>query len=424
MLRFLRIVIPLLILAACGLATWWLLANRPQTVMQEVKPLLVKVEGTRLKKTTFPVQVSSQGTVQPRTRTTLLPEVSARIVEVSPSFKAGGFFEKDEVLLKLDPVDYETAVVVAQAAVAHSESILAEELAKAEQALENWKALGRTGEPGALVLRKPHVAKALADVAAAKAQVLKAQRDLERTAIRSPFAGQILEQLVDVGQLVTSGTQLAKVFAVDYVEIRLPLPEREMRFLKLPENYRDTTKTGAAPTLPATSAVKLKAVVNGKLATWQGRIVRVEGAMDASTRQVIAVAQVDDPYARRPDGLPPLKVDQFVEAEIEGETLKDVFVIPRGAVRAGNEIILITPANTLRRMTIDPLAGDTTQVVISANSPKAPREGDVLCITPIPFPADGARVDPVIDGEAQPVDMAKSGTTATKPEQGPKGGTS
>jgi multidrug efflux system membrane fusion protein len=421
MIRFLRIILPIAILAACGAVTRHLLVNRPATKMQEVRPVLVQVEGTRLKKTSFPVVVTSQGMVQPRTQTTLLPEVSAKIVESSPNFKPGGFFEKGEVLMKLDPVDYETAVVVAQAAVAQAESLLAEELAKAEQAQENWKALGRSGEPNALAMRKPQVAKAHADVASAKAQVLKAERDSERTTIRAPFAGQVLEQLVDVGQLVTTGTQLAKVFAVDYVEIRLPLPERGMRFLALPENYRDGSESVASTT---NAEVRLNAVMNGKLASWKGRIVRVEGAMDASTRQVIAVAQVDDPYAKRSDGLPPLKVGQFVEAEITGETLKDVYVIPRSAVRAGNEIILISPKNTLRRMLVDPLVSDEKQIVIAANAPKAPQEGEVLCITPIPFPADGARVDPVIDGKASAVGMAKSDTSAAKPVPAPKGGPS
>ncbi|RBP37694.1 RND family efflux transporter MFP subunit [Roseimicrobium gellanilyticum] len=420
MIRFLSVIIPLAILAASGAGTWWLLVNRPETKMQEVRPVLVQVEGTRLKKTSFPVVVTSQGMVQPRTQTTLLPEVSAKIVESSSNFKPGGFFEKGEVLMKLDPVDYETAVVVAQAAVAQAESMLAEELAKAEQALENWKALGRSGEPNALAMRKPQVAKAHADVASAKAQVLKAERDLERTTIRAPFAGQVLEQLVDVGQLVTSGTQLAKVFAVDYVEIRLPLPERGMRFLALPENYRDGSESAAT----ANAEVRLNAVMNGKLASWRGRIVRVEGAMDASTRQIIAVAQVDDPYAKRSDGLPPLKVGQFVEAEITGETLQDVYVIPRSAVRAGNEIILISPKNTLRRVLVEPLVSDEKQIVIAANAPKAPQEGEVLCLTPIPFPADGARVDPVIDGKASTVGMAKSDATATKPVPAPKGGPS
>lgn len=397
-MKFLRVVLPLLILGGCAWGGWWLYTSRPAPKVSVTEPVLVKVQGRILKKSTFPVQVRSQGTVMPRTQSTLLPEVSAKIVEVSPSFRAGAFFEKDEVLLKLDPVDYETAVVVAKGSLAQMEALLAEEKAKAEQALENWKALGRTGEPSALVLRQPQLARAEADVAAARAQVMKADRDLDRTVVRAPYAGQVLLQSVDVGQLVTPGTQLAKVFAVDYVEIRLPLPEREMRFLKLPERYR-----GSAPSEGADAdsvPVRLRAAQNGKPVQWQGRLVRVEGSLDAETRQIIAIAQVDDPYARRADGVPPLKIGQFVEAEIRGEVLTDVYVIPRVAVRAGNEIILISPENRLRRMTVEPLAADEKGIVISANSPKAPQEGEVLCITPIPFPADGARVLPTLDGEA------------------------
>lgn len=397
-MKFLRVVLPLLILGGCAWGGWWLYTSRPAPKVSVTEPVLVKVQGRILKKSTFPVQVRSQGTVMPRTQSTLLPEVSAKIVEVSPSFRAGAFFEKDEVLLKLDPVDYETAVVVAKGLLAQTEALLAEEKAKAEQALENWKALGRTGDPSALVLRQPQLARAEADVASSKAQVMKAERDLDRTVVRAPYAGQVLQQSVDVGQLVTPGTQLAKVFAVDYVEIRLPLPEREMRFLKLPERYRGSGSAEVADT--DSVPVRLRAALNGKPVIWQGRLVRVEGSLDAETRQIIAIAQVDDPYARRADGVPPLKIGQFVEAEIRGEVLTDVYVIPRVAVRAGNEIILISPENRLRRMTVEPLAADEKGIVISANSPKAPQEGEVLCVTPIPFPADGARVLPTVEGEA------------------------
>jgi RND family efflux transporter MFP subunit len=400
MRRFLQIVLPLAILAGCGYAAWWFVKHPPKSEIREMPPSLVRVEGTVLKKTTHAVMVRSQGSVQPRTRSTLLPEVSAKVIEVSPSFRPGGFFEKGEVLVKLDPVDYETAVVVSKAALAQAEAVLAEEQAKSEQARENWKSLGRAGEPGALVLRLPQVTKAQADAASAKAQILKAERDLERTVIRAPYAGQVLEQSADVGQLVTPGAALGKIFAVDYVEIRLPLPEREMRFLRLPEQFRDAQAPAVQP------AARLEALVNGKRASWTGKIVRVESALDESTRQVVAVAQVTDPYGSRPDGAPPLKIGQFVEAEIEGDKLADVFIIPRNAVRAGNEIILITPENRLRRMTVEPLAGDERQIVVASGTPKSPEEGDVLCLTPIPFPADGARVIPTIDGQIENPDLA------------------
>lgn len=392
MKRIIRAVLPLAILGGCGFWGWWFYAHSPKPETMEVPPAVVRVEGTALKKASFPVFVRSQGTVQPRTRSNLLPEVSAKVIEVSPSFRPGGFFSTDDVLLKLDPVDYETAIVVAKATLAQAEVTLAEERTKAEQARANWKTLGKSGEPSALALRLPQVAKAEADVAATKAQISKAERDLERTVIRAPYDGQVLEQLVDVGQFVTQGTSLGKIFAVDYVEIRLPLPEREMQFLNLPERFRDGEVS--AENAPVT----LKSLVDGKPASWTGSIVRVESAIDPSTRQVTAVAQVNDPYARKVDGKPTLKIGQFLEAEIEGEVLTDVFIIPRKAVRAGNEIILITGENKLRRLSVEPLISNGTQVIISAHSPKSPAEGDVLCLTPIPFAAEGATVLPTIDG--------------------------
>lgn len=390
--KIIRALLPLIILAACGWYGWWLLTHKPEMPMMETRPVLVTVEGITLKKTSYPVRVASQGAVQPRTRSTLLPEVAGMIVEVSPSFRPGGFFEKGEVLIKLDPVDYETAVTVAKAAVALAKVTLAEEEAKAEQSLENWKTLGRQGAPSELVTRAPQVARAKADVAAAEARVVKAERDAQRTIIRAPYAGQVLEQAADVGQYVGQGTVLGRIFATDFVEIRLPLPERESQHLQLPERYRDANDTTTA------AKVRLRTTAAGKTVIWEGRLVRVESALDAETRQTTAVAQIDNPFSKRADGAPPLKIGQFVEAEIEGDALDDVFIIPRAAVRAGDEIILITAQNTLKRMNVEPVFGTEKQIVVAANSPKAPKEGDVLCLTPIPFPADGARVSPVIDG--------------------------
>lgn len=396
MKRILHATLPLAILGVCGIMAWWFIANRPETLTMEAPPSVVRVEGTTFKRQTYQVKVRSQGTVQPRTRSTLLPEVTAKVVELSPSFRPGGFFNTGEILLKLDPVDYETALVVAKAILAQAEVVFAEESARAGQARDNWRTLGKSGEPGALALRIPQVAKAEADVAAAKAQIAKAERDLERTIIRAPYDGQVLEQLVDVGQFVTQGTSLGQIFAVDYVEIRLPLPEREMRFLALPERFRDgDTAVAGAP-------VVLQSVVGDNPSTWSGSLVRVEGAIDESTRQITAVAQVNDPYKKRADGNPPLRIGQFLEAEIQGQLLTDVFLIPRRAVRAGNEILLITPQNKLRRVSVSPLISNAEMIVVQADTGKEPREGDVLCLTPIPFAAEGATVLPLIDGAPMP----------------------
>jgi multidrug efflux system membrane fusion protein len=397
----LRFVLPVLILAGCAFAAWWLLAHPPEQPKLSVPASLVRVDGTLLRKTTYELRVRAQGTVQPRTRSALLPEVGGKVLEISPAFRPGGFFRKDEVLLRLDPLDYETALVIARATLAQAEALLVEEEARAEQALENWKALGRKGDPGPMVARLPQLAKARADVDSARAQVLKAERDLERTVIRAPYDGQVLEQAADVGQMVSPSTTLGQVFAVDYVEVRLPLPERESQFLSLPQPFRDAAGQSA-------SLAVLKTTIAGRTVEWQGRVVRVESALDATTRQITAVVQVDDPYGRREDGAPPLTIGAFVEAEIHGTPLQDVFVIPRGAVRAGNEIILINqPQNTLRRLTVEPLVSNEQHLVVRAGAAGSPKEGDILCLTPIPFPADGARVLPRIDGQDNPPPAAQ-----------------
>ncbi|GEP42368.1 efflux RND transporter periplasmic adaptor subunit [Brevifollis gellanilyticus] len=411
-LQIIRTLLPIVIVGACVWVVWWLVKNPPKPEEKSLPPTQVRVEGTLLKKTSYDLHVRSQGTVQPRTRSTLLPEVSGKIVEMSPSFRPGGFFAKDEVLLKLDTTDYETAIVIAKAEVAQGEVVLAEEKARADQARENWKAMGRGGQPSSLVVRAPQLAQAEASLAATRARVLKAERDLERTVIRAPYAGQVMEQSVDVGQFVSQGTVLGRVFAVDYVEIRLPLPERESQFLKLPQPFRDQASTD-------NPKVFLKATVAGKQVAWEGKVVRVESSLDEQTRQATAVAQVTDPYAKKADGTPPLTIGAFVEADIAGDALQNVYVIPRQAVRAGNEIILIErPQNTLRRMTVDPLVSTEKHIVVSANAEKAPKDGSVLCLTPIPFPADGARVTPTIDGVAPPPPADKEPKAADKSKDG------
>ncbi|TDU63207.1 RND family efflux transporter MFP subunit [Prosthecobacter fusiformis] len=411
LIKAIRFILPVIVLGGCVLVAWWLLSHPPEQKKMEMPPTLVRVEGTVLNKTSYDLRVRSQGTVQPRTTSTLLPEVSGKIIEISPSFRPGGFFGQGDVLMRLDPLDYETAIVISKAALAQAEVMLAEEKARADQAVENWRAMGRTGTPSALVTRTPQLAKAEADVASTKAQVIKAERDLERTTVRAPYACQVLEQAVDIGQFVGQGTILGRIFAVDYVEIRLPLPERESQFLKLPQSFSDQSTASVDG-----ATVYLKSVIAGKPVAWEGKIVRVEGSLDAETRQSTAVAQVTDPYARRADGSPPLTIGAFVEAEIAGEPLQDVYIIPRNAVRAGNEIILIDqPQNTLRRMTVEPMVSNEDHIVVSASAAKAPKPGDILCLTPIPFPADGARVVPTIDGKNPP-----GGEKKAKPEPKPK----
>jgi RND family efflux transporter MFP subunit len=358
---FIRVLLPVLVLVGAGHLAWVAVANRVEPERRAAPLAIAEVEFITLARSDFKVLVHSRGTVRPRTQSTLVPQVSGRIVEVSPDLRAGGFFEAGNVLLRIDARDYEAEVTVAEATLSQAHATFAEEQARADQAQRDWRRLGESGTPDDLVLRKPQLAGARAARASAQARLQRARLDLERTTIRAPYAGRVLEHDVDVGQVVAPGTTLATIYAVDYVEVRLPLANRQLEFVQVPEIFRreDVPDAASGP------ALRLSARVGNTTHTWHGRVVRAEGAIDTSSRQLFVVGQVDDPYGKGPEGRPPLKVGQFVEAEIEGRELREVFVIPRAALRAGSRVLLIDAQDHIRARPVQVVHSDDEHAVIA-----------------------------------------------------------
>lgn len=322
----------------------------------------------------------------------MIPEVSGRVIEISPNFRDGGFFEKGEVLVKIDPLDYETALVLAKSTLAQAKTAIEEEKVRADQALENWRRLGKRGEPNDLAARKPQLAQAEANLQAAEAEVKQAERNLERTQVRAPFDGRIIEQNVDVGQFVSSSTQLGRAFATDVMEVRLPLTNRQLAFVELPEGFRDENEQKPGP------EVLITGQIGRETGHWTGRVVRVDSSIDESSRQLFVVAEVEDPYRRKTeDAAFPLKIGMFVDALVKGVELEDVFVLPRQAVRVGGEVITIKEDNSIFRKKVDPIWSEEENVVLSGTDGSL-QPGEVVCLTPLAFPANGAKVLPTIDG--------------------------
>lgn len=325
--KLLRFLLPLLIIIVAMGAARALIASRDAPERSDARPPVPVVDAVTLQPVEYRVTVRSRGVVQPRTQGDLLPQVSGTIVAMGPGFRDGGFFEPGELLLRIDPRDYQTAQRIAAAELTQARLQLAEEEARSRQAARDLARLQLDREASDLALRKPQLAGARAAVAAAEARLAQAELNLARTEIRAPYAGRVLAQNVDIGQNVTAGTVLGRIYAVDYVEVRLPLTNRQLTHVALPEEYRRaTTRNQDLP------RVTLHARVGGQELSWPGRIVRSEGAIDTATRQTFVIAQVDDPYAVREDGQQPLKIGQFVEADIEGRRLSDVYLVPRDAL--------------------------------------------------------------------------------------------
>ena len=392
MKRLLRFLLPpLVLLGGIGIAAS-LIATGPKTERQRPRAALPTVEVITLQQQDYQVRVESRGTLMPRTSSSLVPEVAGRIIAVADNFRNGGFFAAGDQLLQIDPRNYENAVTIARSELAQTQLTLAEEQAHAVQARRNWEKLQLDGEPTPLTLRTPQLENAQAALAAANARLRQAEIELERTRIIAPYAGRILTKKVDLGQYVSPGTALADIYASDAVEIRLPINSEEQRFLYLPENYLDQQKTenSGAPVL-------FSSRTGDQQHQWQGRLVRTEGSIDTRSRQLFVIGQIDNPYLRQ-EGRPALKIGQFLEAQIFGKQLKDVYVLPRQAVRGTNTVHLIDNDNRLQRRHLEIIWRDAKHLIASGPL----QAGERLSLTALPFAADGIQVQIAGEPAAKP----------------------
>jgi RND family efflux transporter MFP subunit len=383
-IRILKAFVPVLLIVAGAYGAWKLIQSRPEVETAPIEKVFPNVRTIQVKPQSLRLSVHSQGTVTARTVTELIPEISGKVLYVSPSLVAGGFFQEGEVLLRIDPHDYRLALTRSQAEVAQAELSLEQERAEAEVAAQEWAELGSGEQASPLVLRKPQVAQAEASLEAARATMQQARRDLEKTEIAAPFNGRVRQENVDVGQYVSRGAALARLYSVDIAEVRLPLPNEDLAYIDIPLSYRyDDPVERTGPD------VLLKAQWAGREYTWRGRIVRTEGEIDPSTRMLYAVAQVNDPYAHGDDpDRPPLAVGMFVEAEIRGNRIDRAVTLPRAAIRGSDTIYIVDEESRLRFRRVTIYKRERDRVIIQSGL----AEGEEICISPLESAVDGMEV--------------------------------
>jgi len=358
---------------------------KPET--PEIKPRIIRAH--RVEFENVEMKLKSQGTVKPRTESALIAQVPGLIKSVSPSFVAGGFFEAGEILVRLDGSDFEFAVVQAKQHVAQAELALKLEEQQGQVARDEWRRLNE-GEVPSLVAREPQLAQAKAAFEAAKAALKQAELNLERTRIRAPFAGRIRMKNADVGQYVTPGLVLAQIYSIDYAEVRLPLPDKQLAYLDMSFDFRNKHTHQKRP------QVELHAEFAGKLQTWQGYLERIEAEVDNRSRMVHVVARVENPYAKNADeGKPPLAVGIFVQAEIAGKSYENIVRLPREVLRG--ESVLVVEGNKLSSRQVEILRLDAGSVFISEGL----TAGELVCLSNLETFVEGMFVKPIIESETE-----------------------
>ncbi|PSJ18778.1 efflux RND transporter periplasmic adaptor subunit [Nitrosomonas supralitoralis] len=363
----------------------------PQADQQEniVKPL--SVQYIQVKPERRRMDVRSQGRVMAQTEIDLVTGVSGNIVKVSPQFVSGGFFKKGDLLVSIDPAEYDLRVAQAQARVMEAQYQLTREEAEAEQAHDEWQQLGQ-GDPNPLSLRIPQLKEKRAKLAAEQEELRNARLLRQRTDIRAPFNGRVRNKEIGLGQYIDEGRILGRIYSSDMAEVRLPISTQELAFINIPDLLNQNQAT------PKTT-VQLTANYQGQQQTWLGHIVRSEGVIDQDTGMIIVIAQVADPFGltilnnqavdeKSPTAI--LPVGLFVEATIEGRWFDDLVVLPSGALHKDQYVVIIDPENRLRFRSVVVFKREREQVIIKGGL----NEGERILTAGFHHPVEEMEVTP------------------------------
>jgi len=371
-------IIPVFILGGFLFLAATLMATAPIIEPSAIEKMATSVRVIEIQPKSVQLKVNSQGSVMPSTESQLIPEVSGKVVWMSPNLVAGGYFKDQDILIRVDDTDYKTKLNRAKASLNRTEAEQQHNEFEYRRmlSLEKRSLVSRSQLENAL--RAFRVADATLQDAQANLQ--QAEQDIARTEIKAPFAGLVRSENVDIGQFVSRGSPIATIYAGNQVEVRLPIADRQLAYLNIPVSIRGEIPAEFQP------SVKLTAQYAGQTLEWQGRIVRSEAEIDVSSRMVQLVARVESSA-----NSVPLSVGLFVSAEIEGLAAENIIVLPREALRNDNQVLVVDEEDRLRFRKIEPLRLYQNDLLVRAGL----QAGERVCISPIQTAIEGMVVNPL-----------------------------
>ena len=377
-----KLLYPLLVLAGGALLALLVATNKPVVESEPIQPMITTVRVLKVEPKTEYLTISSQGSIQPRTQSTLIPEVSGRVVWISPSMVGGGSFNKGDVLLTIDKADYQSSVERNRAVVQRTEveqSFAGDELKRLEKLFKK-----KLASQSQLDEAKRNARVATAKLMEGRANLKQAQRDLSRTELTAPFDGLVRNEQVDLGQFVSRGNSIGVIYATDFVEVRLPVAASQLAFTGLPANTRGQIPPEIQP------PVILTADIGNTRQIWEAVLVRAEAEIDERSRMLYGVARL--PSMRNAESFP-IPVGLFVQAEIRGRKVENLIQLPRSAIRDGNQVLVVDDENRLHYRTVRILRLQHDDVLISEGL----QAGELVCISPLQAVVDGMLVHPIVE---------------------------
>lgn len=376
-----------LIAASAGAVRFYQTAPKAKQRKANTKSALVQIS------TVSPARhraiVHAMGTVMAAQEVSLQPQVSGRIIRLSPELIPGGHVKAGDVLVEIDPTEYRAVLERAEAELAGKQA----ESQSATWELARLEGLDKINAANKKELDVARTAKLASDaaVAAARASVNLARLNVERTTIRAPFNGVIAVKGVDVGAQVTPQTQLATLVGTDEYWVEVSVPVDRLSWITIPDTAGQQG-----------SSVVVHQNDNGGPGTeWEGRVHRLRKDLEPLGRMARLLVTVSDPLGLKsssPKSVP-LLIGSYVHVDIEGRELDDVVAISRSALRDGQRVWLMNDRGELVIREVDIAWRDRDTVLVQAGLAEGERLVTSDIATPIagmPLREQGAQSRPAL----------------------------
>lgn len=374
----LKIILPFAVLGLGALVMMTLVKTAPRAERKPPARTARLVEVEAVNRGNARAVIAAMGRVEPSREVVLHPQVSGRVIEISPEFIPGSVKQAGDLLVKIDPADYEIRLRQAESERIAAQGDLTREMGQQAIARKEFELLGGdelSAEERALILREPQLAAAQARLASAEAALEQARLNLARTTITAPFHAVIRERHVDIGAQVSPGTPLATLTSADAYWITALVPVSQLKWMNIPAAQGETGS--------------LVRVLTGDGQHREGRVLRRLTDLEQNGRMAQVLIEVVDPLANgeasRPDSL---LIGDFVSVEIEGLELDSVVQLDRHHLRDHQETWVMNENDELemRELTIAFRGKDTVLVTSGLE------DGERVVVTDLAAPVAGMKL--------------------------------
>ncbi len=342
------------------------------------------VQTTEMRPGIEDVFIEAFGTVIPSRQVTLQSEVEGRIVSQNPELIPGGLIKRDDMVIRIDPVDYELTVIEYKAAL--EEAVFELDLEEGKQVIaeREWKLLeneiSSTDAGKSLALREPHLRLVKAKVDKAKSKLATAELALQRTSIKSPFNAVVIEEFVDEGQLVSTQTPLATLAGTDQYRVQVSIPVSVLHRISF------SSETGQANS----PAQIISEQGNGSPVVRHGQVLKIMGDLDSEGRMARLLIAIDDPLnLKNPKQIKEMiLLGSYVKVLINAGTFDNIYSVPRQALREGDVIWIKDNDSKLQIRKVKIVWRRKDNVLVNADL----KPGDTLILSRLQSPLPGMTV--------------------------------